>query len=84
MDPWKVLEWIPYNRLTNIKYLAKGGFSTVYNAIWLDGCITKWDYDKKQWGRRIDNIKGHEIAIKSLNNSSNINEKFLNEVRYLY
>src|SRR2546425_1163407 len=25
-----VLEWIPYNRLTNIKYLAKGGFSTVY------------------------------------------------------
>ena len=34
-----VLEWIPYNRLTNIKYLAKGGFSTVYKAIWLDGRI---------------------------------------------
>src|SRR3954453_22510455 len=33
----EVLEWIPYNRLTNIKYLAKGGFSTVYIAIWLDG-----------------------------------------------
>src|SRR5436190_22919230 len=32
-DHWEVLEWIPYNRLTNIKYLAKGGFSTVYNAI---------------------------------------------------
>src|SRR5437773_601632 len=29
---YHVLEWIPYNRLTNIKYLAKGGFSTVYNA----------------------------------------------------
>src|SRR2546421_11133360 len=38
-----VLEWIPYNRLTNIKYLAKGGFSTVYNAIWLDGYISYWD-----------------------------------------
>ena len=23
----EVLAWIPYNRLTNIKYLAKGGFS---------------------------------------------------------
>ena len=32
-DCWEVLEWIPYNRLTNIKYLAKGGFSTVYKAI---------------------------------------------------
>src|SRR5437763_5062098 len=41
----EVLEWIPYNRLTNIKYLAKGGFSTVYRAIWLDGKIKCWDYD---------------------------------------
>src|ERR1043165_8121556 len=43
-------EWIPYNRLTNIKYLAKGGFSTVYNAIWLDGYIS-WDFHKEQCGR---------------------------------
>ena len=74
-----VLEWIPYNRLTNIKYLAKGGFSTVYNAIWLDGRID-WDYDKKQWSR----WSNDKVVIKSLNNSSNINEEFLNEVRYLY
>src|SRR5437764_3792586 len=53
--PWEVLEWIPYNRLTNIKYLAKGGFSTVYNAIWLDGYITDWDNGKKQWKRYIKN-----------------------------
>ena len=82
-----ILEWIPYNRLTNIKYLAKGGFGTVYNAIWLDGCISDWDYDKKQWIRYTYNCKGYngyEVVIKSLNNSSNINEEFLNEVRYLY
>ena len=77
----EVLEWIPYNRLTNIKYLAKGGFSTVYKAIWLDGHIDGWDYDNKQWNRR---IYDNEVVIKSLNNSSNINEEFLNEVRYLY
>src|SRR4051794_36464802 len=34
-----VLEWIPYNRLANVKYLDKGEFSTVYRAIWLDGPI---------------------------------------------
>src|SRR2546421_13078205 len=81
-----VLEWIPYNRLTNIKYLAKGGFSTVYKAIWLDGYIENWDNGK--WGRYIRNInsdeEGYSVVIKSLNNSSNINEEFLNEVRYLY
>ena len=82
---FEVLEWIPYNRLTNIKYLAKGGFSTVYNAIWSDGFIQWWDYGKKQWDRvRYDSIKGYSVVIKSLNNSSNINEEFLNEVRYLY
>ena len=79
----EVLEWIPYNRLTNIKYLAKGGFSTVYNAIWLDGWIDKWDNGK--WIRLTYPInKGYSVVIKSLNNSSNINEEFLNEVRYLY
>jgi hypothetical protein len=39
----EILEWIPYNRLTDIKYLAKGGFSTVYKATWLDGGISHWD-----------------------------------------
>ena len=76
--------------LMNIKYLAKGGFSTVYYAIWLDGWIIYWDNDNKRWNRFIydiddtDSIKGYSVVIKSLNNSSNINEEFLNEVRYLY
>jgi len=44
----ELLEWIPYNRLRNIKFLAQGGFSTVYKAIWLDGAITNWDYEKQK------------------------------------
>ena len=31
-----MLEWIPYYRLESVEYLKKGGFSTVYQAIWLD------------------------------------------------
>ena len=92
----RVLEWIPYNRLTNVKYLDKGGFSTIYKAIWLDGYIEKWDYDNQQWKREVyefDNdfnysynskIKGIKVALKNLDNSSNLNEEFLNEVPYLY
>ena len=86
-----VLEWIPYNRLTNVKYLDKGGFSTVYKAIWLDGYIDKWDYENNQWKRWIDidsdeddnnisKIKGYEVVLKSLDNSSSLNDEFLNEV----
>lgn len=73
------LEWIPYNRLTNIKYLAKGGFSTVYEAIWLDGRIEYWDFYKDEWFR---NSRESKVVIKSLNNSSIINDEFLNEVRH--
>ena len=79
-DSLDILEWIPYNRLKNIKYLDKGGFSTVYEAIWLDGHIGKWDYDKKQWSR----FGNHSVVIKSLNNSSNLNDEFLNEVIILF
>jgi hypothetical protein len=93
-NPFYILEWIPYNRLTNVKYLDKGGFSTVYKAIWLDGYINGWDYKNSQWKRctyeididsdeddnNISKIKGHEVVLKSLDNSSSLNDEFLNEV----
>ncbi|GBB98583.1 hypothetical protein RclHR1_03270006 [Rhizophagus clarus] len=31
------LEWVSFDRLTNIKEIDKGGFSNVYSAIWIDG-----------------------------------------------
>src|SRR3954451_18801168 len=51
-----LLEWIPYNRLINVTYLDKGGFSTVYKAIWLDGFINSWNYEKQKWNRYAENI----------------------------
>src|SRR5947208_3330298 len=38
-----VFEWIPYNQFNNIKEIGKGGFATVYSAIWKDGPL---EYDK--------------------------------------
>ncbi|RIA92581.1 hypothetical protein C1645_764703 [Glomus cerebriforme] len=49
---FELLEWIPYNRLRNIKLPAQGEF--VYYAIWLDGWIDHLDYEKQEW-RRIFN-----------------------------
>ncbi len=72
----QILEWIPYNRFENFEYLDKGGFSTVYKAIWLDGSIKKWSKDKENWIR----YNNETVALKNLNNSSNLSEEFLNEV----
>src|SRR5947209_789006 len=74
----EVIEWIPYNRLYYIHYHAKGGFSTIYKAYWLDERKKNWkrgDF-RQNWARCIT----AEVVLKSLNNSSNINENFLNEV----
>src|SRR6266498_794287 len=49
---YKVLEWISYDRFYDIEYIAKGGFSKVYRAIWIDGLIDKWDNKNQNWIRR--------------------------------
>ncbi|EXX79528.1 hypothetical protein RirG_004690 [Rhizophagus irregularis DAOM 197198w] len=40
---WQVLEWIDYSQFSKVKYIAKGGFGTVYTAIWREGYISSWD-----------------------------------------
>jgi hypothetical protein len=70
-----VFEWIPYDQFNYIKEIGKGGFSTVYSAIWKDGPL-KFDIDKKMYTR----VSNKKIALKCLNNSQNLTDKFLNEV----
>ena len=74
-----VIEWIEYDRFENIEYVAKGGFGTIYKAIWKDGYIRYWDYETNQWNR--ENYDDYiTVALKSLNNSKDITLEFLNEV----
>ena len=72
-------EWIPYNQFINIKEIGKGGFATIYSAIWKDG-ILKYNSDKKEHER----IPNKEVALKCLDDSQNISSEFLNEVRNLH
>jgi hypothetical protein len=75
-----VLEWIPYDRFYNIKYIAKGGFGKVYRANWIDGHINEWDNNYQNWKRKDPNML---VALKKLNNSKNVTFEFMNEVNYL-
>src|SRR5688572_5992239 len=70
-----ILEWIPYNQFSDIKEIGRGGFATVYSAIWKDGLL-EYDWRDKEYTRN----SNYEVALKCLHNSQNITNKFLNEV----
>ena len=70
-----VFEWIPYNQFSDIKEIGKGGFATVYSAIWKDGPL-KYDNDTETFERS----SNEKVALKFLHNSQNISNEFLNEV----
>ncbi|RGB35482.1 kinase-like domain-containing protein [Rhizophagus diaphanus] len=72
-----VLEWIPYDRFYNIKYIARGGFGKVYRANWIDGYIINWK--SGFWNRHNENMF---VALKSLDNSKNVTLEFMNEVAF--
>ncbi|EXX71396.1 Tpk2p [Rhizophagus irregularis DAOM 197198w] len=75
-DVKKALEWIPYDRLYNIKYIAKGGFGKVYKANWIDGYVTDWDNEHQNRKRYNENML---VALKSLDNSERVTLEFINE-----
>ena len=70
-----VFEWVPYNQFNDIKEIGKGGFATVYSAIWKDGPL-KYNKDNEKYTRESD----RKVALKCLHYSENITNEFLNEV----
>ncbi|GBC38414.2 kinase-like domain-containing protein [Rhizophagus irregularis DAOM 181602=DAOM 197198] len=56
------------------------GFSEIHKAIWSDGPIYSWNSDEQQWNRQAE----YEVILKILNNSPNLNNKFLDEWKYHY
>jgi hypothetical protein len=70
------LEWIPYDRFYDIKYIEKMG---VYRANWIDGYIHKWD-DKCQNWRRLN--QDMFVTLEGLINPKNVSIEFMNKVIY--
>jgi hypothetical protein len=71
---YEALEWIPYNRFCNIKYIKKVG---IFKANWIDGCIDKWDNKDQNWKRFNQNMF---VNLKSLNDSKEVTLEFMDEV----
>jgi hypothetical protein len=79
----EILEYIDYNRFENVEYLAKGGFGTIYKAIWKDGFIKIWDTENNQWERSKNfgvDYENFTVVLKCLHNSQDITSDFLKEV----
>ncbi|GET02609.1 kinase-like domain-containing protein [Rhizophagus clarus] len=77
-DAKEALEWIPYDRFYDIKYVAS---INVYRAIWIDGHINEWNNENQNWER---NNKDMLFILKSLNDPKNMTLEFLNEVKNDY
>ncbi|CAG8439174.1 8869_t:CDS:2 [Acaulospora morrowiae] len=71
------LEWIPYDRLRDVRYVGSGRFGSVYRSIWIDGPRDKWDKGINQYMRE----GMYPVALKSLDNSQNISQEFLEGLR---
>ena len=77
------IEWIPFDRFSNVEKIGQGGFGSVYKAIWLDG-IRKVEQIKD--GDDNNNIykrtreSSSIVALKTLTGSKENNNDFLKEV----
>ncbi|PKK69537.1 hypothetical protein RhiirC2_499042 [Rhizophagus irregularis] len=65
------MEYVPYSEFKNVNFIAEGGFSKIYKAIWINGPR----YDSKQCKSEMT------VALKELANSKNITSKHLNELK---
>src|SRR5204863_8129644 len=74
--PDKIIEWIPYNNLHNVKYLTKGGCSEIYTADWINGRYEEWDSENQQ----LERFGGHKVILKRLENVENANQRWFEEV----
>ena len=72
----KCLEWIPIEKFRNVTYVSRGGFGKIYSAEFPEGYIWYWDIEYQEWKR----CSNEKVALKSLNNSTDISADFLNEV----
>src|ERR1051325_1652153 len=75
----KIIEWIPYNNIRDIKYLTKGGFSEIYTAHWIGGAYSEWDSKEKRLKREFES-KSRYVILKRLENVESANRSWFEEV----
>ena len=76
------LEWVPFDRFTNIKQIGEGGFAKVYSAKWIDGRSKYYKQRNGSWKK--SEPEPMNVALKRLNGSQNMSAEYLNEVTFIY
>ncbi|GES81104.1 kinase-like domain-containing protein [Rhizophagus clarus] len=75
--PDNIIEWIPYNKLQDIKYVTKGGFSEIYSANWIDGRYFDWYTE----GQRLIRTGKFKVILKNLGNINKADKKWFEEAK---
>ncbi|UZN99789.1 uncharacterized protein OCT59_001055 [Rhizophagus irregularis] len=70
-----LFEWIPYDQLDEINEIGRGGFTTIYLAIWKNGPL---HYEYMTGWTRESNKK---VALKSIDNLQYLTNEFINEAK---
>ncbi|KAG9285184.1 hypothetical protein G9A89_004399 [Geosiphon pyriformis] len=73
-------EWIPWERLSNVNEIARGGFGKIYKATWIDGWIYPWSIRCNGEYKRLE----MKVAIKFINTNSSEVFKELNIQRAMF
>jgi hypothetical protein len=72
----KCFEWMPFENFKDVTYITRGGYGKIYSAKLPEGIIGYWDIENQKWHRYTE----YKVALKSLDNSSDISTDFLDEV----
>jgi hypothetical protein len=71
-----IIEWIPFNQFNNIEMKVLYKDAMLYSAIFINGPLSYYDYDKMKWERK----PNEKVTLISLNNLQYTTDEFLNEV----
>ncbi|CAH1766079.1 14052_t:CDS:1, partial [Entrophospora sp. SA101] len=62
LNPRNIVEWIPYEKFSDIEYKTEGGYAKIYTANFKDGPYLKWNSKKL----RLERSGDHPIVLKEL------------------
>jgi hypothetical protein len=77
-DSYSFLEWVPFDRFMDVEEIGEGGFAKVYSATWIKSYYVK----QSDGSRKKREPEPTKVALKRLNGSQNISDKYLNEVSF--
>jgi hypothetical protein len=76
LGPNRIVEWILYNNLQDIKYLTESGCSGIYTVDWIGGQYCEWNSTEQ----RLKRFGTQGVIIKKLKNIESANRSWFDEV----